>query len=92
MLLAVVNVPATGSYSSGLARAAPLLSIPPATSTFPLPNSVAVWENLATFMLPVAVKVPAAGSYNSALAGNPPLLSSPPAMSTLPLGNNNVAV
>jgi hypothetical protein len=41
---------------------------PPATKTFRLLSRVAVWNQPAVFMLPVAVKVPVAGSYSSALA------------------------
>ena len=61
------NVPALGSYSSALARTTTLSLFPPAMSTFPLGNNVAVWPPLATVMLPVAVKVLLAGSYSSAL-------------------------
>ena len=64
------------------------MDLPPAMSTFPFGNNVAVWPVLAMAMLPVAVNVPAAGSYSSALARTRPLPSSPPAMSTFPLPNN----
>ncbi len=61
--------PATVSpYSSALARSSPLSSYcPPATSTIPLSNNVAVCFSLATVMLPVAANVRAVGSYSSAL-------------------------
>ena len=58
-------------------------SLPPAMSTAPLPNSVAVWFCLATIVLPVAAKIPGPGSYSSALAPSP----SPPTMSTVRLPN-----
>jgi len=65
-------------------------SSPPAMSTFPLGNNVAVWNTLATpVMLSVAVNLPAAGSYSSALARyGYELLLAPCAISTFPLGNN----
>jgi len=64
-----------------------MLSSPPAMSTVPLGNNVAVWVHLAATMLPVRVKVPATGSYNSALASTL-VPSHPPAMRTFPVGNN----
>ena len=63
----------------------PLLSSdPPAMSTFPLGNNVAVGAYLAAVMLPVAVNSAAVGSYNSALerTWEMTLKSPPPAMST----------
>src|SRR5208283_4328262 len=72
------------SYSSALASALPLSSPPPAMSTFPSGDNVAVCHSLPVVMLPVAVNVPAVGSYSSALVLPP----SPPAMSTFPLGSN----
>ena len=35
-----------------------MVLVPPATSTVPLPNKVAVWPTLATLMLPVAANTP----------------------------------
>ena len=87
MLPVAVNVPAAGSYSSALASIAAAVARPPAMSTFPLGNNVAVCPYLPAVMLPVAVNVPVAGSYSSALA-RACHLPSPPAMSTFPLGNN----
>jgi hypothetical protein len=84
MLPVAVNVPAPGSYNSAVAS-----SPPPAMSTFPLGNNVAVGRVLASVMLPADVNVPALGSYSSALVSRPP--SSPPATSTHPL-DSNVAV
>ena len=63
-----VQVPLAGSYSSALAKAVPLLSRPPATSTLPFGSNVAVCNKRAVLRLPVAVQVPLAGSYSSALA------------------------
>jgi hypothetical protein len=60
---------------------------PPAISTFPFGNNVAVCRSLAEFILPVAVNVPVAGSYSSALARYW-VPWDPPAKSTIPLGNN----
>ena len=65
------------------------MSYPPAISTFPLGNRVAVWYPLAAVRLPVDVNAPTIGSYKSALAPTPPL--PPPAMRTFPL-DSNVAV
>jgi len=96
MLPVAAKVPAAGSYISAPAIAigapplpppSPLLLSPPAMSTFPLNSNVAVWNALATVMLPVAVKVPNAGSYSSALASDRET-PTPPAMRTLPFGSN----
>lgn len=48
--------------NSALARALPLASMPPTTSTFPLASNVAVWPARAVDMLPVVAKSPLAGS------------------------------
>src|SRR5258707_3700659 len=80
-----LHVPVAGSYSSALLRKLTPLN-PPATSTLPLGNNVAVCARRAVLRLLVALQVPVAGSYSSALASSPPL--NPPATSTLPLGNN----
>ena len=75
----------TGSYSSAL----PLLS-PPATSTSPLVNSVAVWVNRLVAIEAADDQVLLTGLYNSALERAPlaaPLLV-PPVTSTLPLFSN----
>jgi hypothetical protein len=56
MLPVAVNVPATGSNSSALARARLSLS-PPAISTFPLGNKVAVCRSLAVVILPAGAKL-----------------------------------
>ena len=58
MLPVAANVPATGSYSSALARIVLPASSPQAMSTFPLSNRVAVWRSLASIMLPVGAKTP----------------------------------
>ena len=79
MLPLAANVPALGSKRSTLGRASPLPSVPPAISTFPLGNKVAVCNSLATAMLAADVKVPAAGSYSSVIESFPP-----PTMSTVP--------
>jgi hypothetical protein len=86
MLPVEAKIPGTGAYSSALAKNVVncWLSFPPATSTIPLGNNVAVSSNLASDMLPVAANVAALGSYSSAVS--PPLF--PPAMSTFPLGSN----
>ena len=59
---AAVNIPASGSYSSALARELPSSPTPPTMSTCPFGNSVAVCPVLAVAMSPVAENVPAAGS------------------------------
>ena len=65
--------PVAGSYSSALARSkAPEYPSPPATSTFPLGSSVAVWTARAVFSDAVALQFPVAGSYSSALARTSP--------------------
>jgi len=68
-------------YSSALPDASP-----PAMSTLPLVNRVAVCHSLGPLMLPIAVNVPALGLNTSTLAED-----APPAMSTVP-SVNNVAV
>lgn len=62
-----VKVPVVGSYSSALAKRAPVLSALAATRTFPLFSKVAVKPERATFILPVKLNVSVAGLYNSAL-------------------------
>ena len=58
----LVGAPRRGYwYSSALASSSVLLN-PPAMSSIPLGNNVAVWLHLATDMLPVTVNVPAVGS------------------------------
>src|SRR6185369_7799012 len=82
--------PLVGSYNSAVVRTL-VVSSPPATSTFPLPSSVAVWLTHGTLSEPVAVQVAVAGSYNSALATAEPVTELPvipPATSTLPFGSN----
>ncbi len=65
MLPVGVQVPVAGLYSSALAKIghepSTQVPLPPATSTWPLGSSVAVWPKRAVVMLPVAVHVPAAG-------------------------------
>jgi hypothetical protein len=56
-----VGVRVPGRYNSALARAFPVLSEPPATSTFLLFSNVAVCPIRSAVMLPVTVKVPVAG-------------------------------
>src|SRR5437764_163130 len=60
---------------------------PPATRTWPLGSSVAVWPMRAVAMLPVTVHVPLAGSYSSALLSGQAVLVQPPATRTFPLGS-----
>ena len=60
-----VGVRVPGRYNSALEK--PVLSPPPARSTFPLFSNVAVFASRGTIVIPAAVKVPAAGSYSSAL-------------------------
>jgi len=57
---------------------------PPAMSTIPLFNNVAVLLYPVTVMVPVTSNVPATGSYSSALISGVPV----PAMSTFPFCNN----
>src|SRR5262245_7399924 len=63
---------------------------PPATSTLPLNNNVAVKNSRFTFMEPVVIHFPVAGSYSSAELVTPAAVE-PPATSTLPL-DSSVAV
>ena len=84
----LLQLPATGSYSSALLKSLPLN--PPATSTLPSGSKVAVSPCRAVPRLPVAVQVPLAGSYSSALA-RLALVLVPPATSTLPLGSNDLS-
>jgi hypothetical protein len=55
-------------YSSADVRASKLISPPPATSTVPFANSVAVCEDRTVVRLPVSEKFSVAGSNNSAAA------------------------
>ena len=83
----VVQLSLAGSYSSALVGVA-RLPYPPATSTLPEGNSVAVWKKRPLFKLPVVVvQLSLAGSYSSALVRVAPL-PYPPATSTLPEGNS----
>jgi hypothetical protein len=70
-----------GSYSSALERKLPSSSWPPAMSTLPSGNKVAVCHLLPDVI--VETKVPLAGSYNSA-----PKPEYSPATNTFPFGNN----
>jgi hypothetical protein len=57
-----------GSYSSALLRLLKVLLVAfraPATSTFPLGNSVAVWPERGVLRLAVTLQVTVAGSYGS---------------------------
>src|ERR1039457_3218049 len=53
-----IALPVPGSYSSALASTL-VPSRPPAMSTFPLVNSVAVWTHLDPIRLPVGTNLPA---------------------------------
>jgi hypothetical protein len=62
-------------------------SSPPATSTAPVGNRVAVCWSWCSDILPAGRNVPDAGSYSSAFCASPkPVPSAPPAMRTPPLG------
>jgi hypothetical protein len=67
---------------------------PPATSTWPLGSSVAVWPYRGVLMLAVGAQVPVVGSYNSALVRAVPVTvqgeakEHPPLTSTWPLGSS----
>src|SRR5262249_4731658 len=65
---------------------APLL-VPPATSTRPSDNRVAVCKARALDIVPVDSQAPVTGLYNSA-AERLPLTPTPPVTSTLPFGSN----
>jgi len=80
-----IQVPLAGSYNSALARMPILGPNPPATSTIPLGNKVAVCCSRPVFRLPVVAQVPLAESYNSALAEA--LKGPPPAIRTIPSGS-----
>ena len=84
-----VQVPLVGSYSSALAIGGEgkVISSPPATSTMPLGNNVAVFADRPLFRLPVRVQLPLTGLYSSALA-RMPLLVLPPATRTMSLVSN----
>ena len=84
-----VQVPLVESYSSALAIGGEgkVISSPPATSTMPLGNKVAVFADRPLFRLPVRVQLPLTGSYSSALA-RMPLLVLPPATRAMPLVSN----
>src|ERR1700686_1923788 len=64
--------PVSGLYSSAVAAPPQralgglVLSMPPATSTWPLGSSVAVAKVCGVAIFPVAVQVPGLGSYSSA--------------------------
>jgi len=58
--------------------------VPPATSTVPLGNNVAVWLNLAVFSEFAAIQAPVDGLYNSALETDVPPSVVPPATSICP--------
>jgi hypothetical protein len=59
MLPVDVNVPVAESYSSALAIVGSFAQqTPPATRTFPLGSSVAVWRLRAVIILPVIEKLP----------------------------------
>src|SRR5882757_2150964 len=94
MLAAVDQTPATGSKSSALASGSSMVRVwfkPPATSTFPPGNSVAVWPLRATAILPVGDQVLLIGSYISAeLVSVLSVRAIPPANRTLPSGNSVV--
>jgi hypothetical protein len=66
MAAAADHVPVAGSKISALFSAAPAVTSPPVTSTFPLPSTVAVWALRAADISPVAFHVPVAGSKISA--------------------------
>ena len=86
MLPVVVHVPVFGSYSSVPVFA--VTKFPPATSTWPLGSSVAVWKARGVLMRPVVVHVPLVRSYSSALSKMLLLGLIPPATSTWPLGSS----
>src|SRR5260221_5173088 len=97
MLLVVVQLPVAGLYSSAVAVNVTLilppdgliLTIPPATKTWPFGSSVAVWDSRGVVMLPVTLHLPETGSYSSALVSLfADVPSPPPATSTRPLGSN----
>lgn len=58
---------------------------PPATKTFPLGKSVAVWSSLAAIKFPVDVNVPVVGLYSSELAIARGPDAKPPAIKTFPV-------
>src|SRR5262245_27882590 len=82
-----VQAPVLGSKISISAREVSPSEVPPATSTVPLGNKVALWLNLALFSVFVAVQVPSA-LYNSTLETEELPLVVPPATSTCPVGSN----
>ena len=57
------------SYSSALAETSKLLSNPPAASTMPLVNKVALCSSRAVLRLPVILQLPVAGSYKFRVYG-----------------------
>src|SRR5207244_5122658 len=86
-----VKVPEAGSNNSAVLLTPPTRApppSPPASRTFPLGSSVAVWRSRSKFMpFGSDVKVPEAGSNSSAVFVGRKLDVLPPAIRTLPLGS-----
>src|SRR3954447_16719958 len=87
-VLVVVQADISGSYTSTLEVPVPLKK-PPATSTLPLGNNVAVWASLATWSDPAGCQLIEAGSNSSAVSSG--ASPAPPTTSTRPV-DNRVAV